>query len=59
MNDKLAGIQCTQNEETERMKQEFDAIKASFTKKLKEEFISITDHELVINQELQKAAHQY
>lgn len=45
MNEKLAGIQSTQNEETERMKQECDAIKAAFTKKLKEEFISITDHE--------------
>jgi hypothetical protein len=45
MNERLAGIQSTQNEETERLKQECDAIKASFTKKLKDEFISIPDHE--------------
>jgi hypothetical protein len=45
MNERLAGIQSTQNEETERMKQECDAIKSSFTKKLKDEFISIADHE--------------
>ena len=56
MSDKLAGIQTAQNEETQRMKQECDAIKAAFTKKLRDEFISIADHETVINQELHKAA---
>jgi hypothetical protein len=45
MNERLAGIQTTQNDENERLKQECDAIKASFTKKLKDEFISIPDHE--------------
>ena len=59
MNERLVGIQSTQNDETERMKLECDAIKASFAKKLKDEFISIGDHEQVINQELHKAAQQY
>ena len=56
MNEKLSVIQASQVEETEKLKDECDKIKAHFNLKIRQEFVSIGDHEKFINLELQKAA---
>ena len=59
MESRLEALQKEQTQETEKLKRECDSLRDAFQSRLAKDYLPISKHEQLINEELARSAERY